>query len=245
MNDRDKNQPVAISAQDIDKVLPQTQCGECTYDGCLPYAKALAEKKAPINLCPPGGKDTIIKLGELLDIDPASYLNEHTTRTPAIAQIIESECIGCTKCIQACPVDAIIGAGKMMHSILTHECTGCGLCVAPCPVDCIEMHEVDNNPYNKDKARMRYQAKKNRVAQKELEKVIQYRDKTSNINQSSSVTKLDNEHSIDTINNSENLAHNNKTYDKSNLSEKSSVDDKQQFILDALKRSMIKKSKAK
>lgn len=176
-----KNIKSSISAFEIDKLLPQTQCKECGFNGCLPYAQALAQKVAPINLCAPGGEETIIKLSDLLNINHEQYINSHTTKMPSVAIIKEKECIGCTKCISACPVDAIIGSSKKMHSVLSHECTGCGLCIEPCPVDCIEMHELTENNYDKNLARKRYQAKSVRKLKQEHEKAKLYREKTSYI----------------------------------------------------------------
>ncbi|AJO80325.1 electron transport complex subunit RsxB [Pseudomonas sp. MRSN 12121] len=127
--------------QRIDALLPQTQCGKCGHAGCKPYAEGIARGEA-INKCPPGGDETIAGLARLLNV-PVVELD--ISRGPAPAQVAfirEAECIGCTKCIQACPVDAIVGAAKQMHSVLVDECTGCDLCVAPCPVDCIEMHPL-------------------------------------------------------------------------------------------------------
>ncbi|MGE4532306.1 RnfABCDGE type electron transport complex subunit B [Halomonas sp.] len=120
----------------IDALLPQTQCGKCGFDGCLPYAEAIAEGE-PINRCPPGGERTLTRLATLTD-QPERPLAE-PAQSPLAAVIREAECIGCTKCIQACPVDAILGAAKRMHTVITDECTGCELCVAPCPVDCIDL----------------------------------------------------------------------------------------------------------
>lgn len=120
----------------IDALLPQTQCGKCGHPGCLPYAEGVANGEA-INKCPPGGSATIHALADLLQ---RPYLPlELPEVPPQIAFIREAECIGCTKCIQACPVDAIVGAAKLMHTVITDECTGCDLCVAPCPVDCIDI----------------------------------------------------------------------------------------------------------
>ena len=124
--------------QRIDALLPQTQCGKCGHAGCKPYAQGIASGEA-INKCPPGGQETIAGLAQLLQL-PVVELDHSRGEAPAqIAHIREAECIGCTKCIQACPVDAIVGAAKLMHSVLIDECTGCDLCVAPCPVDCIDM----------------------------------------------------------------------------------------------------------
>ncbi|MFQ5469177.1 MAG: electron transport complex subunit RsxB [Gammaproteobacteria bacterium] len=124
----------------IDSVLPQTQCGQCGYPGCRPYATAIANDEADINQCPPGGEVTIHALADLLDRDPKPLNPENGEIKPKMVAIIdEPVCIGCTLCIQACPVDAILGAAKQMHTVIEKECTGCELCVAPCPVDCIEM----------------------------------------------------------------------------------------------------------
>ena len=127
--------------QRIDALLPQTQCGKCGHPGCKPYAEGIARGEA-INKCPPGGQETIAGLAQLLHL-PVLDLDTSRGEAPAqIAYIREAECIGCTKCIQACPVDAIVGAAKLMHTVITDECTGCDLCVAPCPVDCIEMRAL-------------------------------------------------------------------------------------------------------
>jgi electron transport complex protein RnfB len=151
-----------ITPKAIDAVLPQTQCGECGYPGCLPYAEALAHGQAKIDNCPPGGLKTLKKLGELLHIDPEPYFKkvEDATRPPQTAIIREAECIGCTKCIPACPVDAVIGSAKQMHSVLSHDCTGCGLCIEPCPVDCIDLVEIPKEVYDRDRARAQFQTKK-------------------------------------------------------------------------------------
>ncbi|MFD2189766.1 electron transport complex subunit RsxB [Pistricoccus aurantiacus] len=121
----------------IDVLLPQTQCGQCGYPGCRPYAQAISEGDE-INKCPPGGESTIVALADLLgrEVKP---LDGEAQDIPKVAFIREEECIGCTKCIQACPVDAILGATKHMHTVIESECTGCDLCVEPCPVDCIDM----------------------------------------------------------------------------------------------------------
>ncbi|WP_431686324.1 electron transport complex subunit RsxB [Hahella sp. NBU794] len=123
----------------IDGLLPQTQCGQCGYPGCRPYAEAIANGDA-INKCPPGGEATITALADLLDVEAVPLDSEHgESKGKQVAYIREDECIGCTKCIQACPVDAILGAAKQMHTVIVSECTGCDLCVDPCPVDCIDM----------------------------------------------------------------------------------------------------------
>ena len=126
-------------ADQINQVLPQTQCGQCGYPGCRPDAEAIVDGDA-INKCPPGGQETIDALADLLDVEPEPLDAEHgVEKEPTVAVIREDECIGCTKCIQACPVDAILGAAKQMHTVIADECTGCDLCVEPCPVDCIDM----------------------------------------------------------------------------------------------------------
>jgi len=130
--------------QRIDALLPQTQCGKCGHPGCKPYAQGIVDGE-PINKCPPGGEETIAALAELLKIPVLELDISRGPAPPQIAFIREAECIGCTKCIQACPVDAIVGAAKLMHTVLIDECTGCDLCVAPCPVDCIEMHPLPAN----------------------------------------------------------------------------------------------------
>jgi len=129
---------------EIDSILPQTQCGQCGHPGCRPYAEGIAAGE-DINKCPPGGEATIQALADLLDVDAPSLDAEHGEEKPKqVAVIREAECIGCTKCIQACPIDAILGAAKHMHTVIESECTGCDLCVEPCPVDCIDMVPVDS-----------------------------------------------------------------------------------------------------
>lgn len=127
----------------IDGVLPQTQCGQCGFPGCKPYATAIAAGEAPINRCPPGGEEGIQKLADLLGVEFQPFGSESKPKPKAVAFIDESTCIGCTLCIQACPVDAIVGAAKQMHTIITTDCTGCELCLAPCPVDCIAMLSIE------------------------------------------------------------------------------------------------------
>ena len=131
--------------EQIDALLPQTQCGQCSYPGCRPYAEAIAGGEEKINKCPPGGESTIAAIADLLGVEPEPLDAEHGTEKESamVAVIREDECIGCTKCIQACPVDAILGAAKQMHTVIADECTGCDLCLDPCPVDCIDMVPVD------------------------------------------------------------------------------------------------------
>lgn len=124
----------------INQVLPQTQCAQCGFPGCRPYAEAIASGEADINQCPPGGEAGIRALADLLGREPIPLNPENgEEKLPAVAIIDEQVCIGCTLCIQACPVDAILGATKQMHTVIAQECTGCELCLPPCPVDCIDM----------------------------------------------------------------------------------------------------------
>lgn len=133
-----------MDADAIEALLPQTQCTQCGFSGCRPYAEAIARNEADINRCPPGGQRGIERLAAALGRPVGTLDPECGSEGPATVAIIdETVCIGCTLCIQACPVDAIVGAAKRMHTVLLDECTGCELCIAPCPVDCIEMHPVD------------------------------------------------------------------------------------------------------
>ncbi len=159
----------------IDALLPQTQCGQCGYAGCQPYAQALAHEQADVNQCPPGGDDGIRALAALLG-RPYRPLNPlHGVHKPkALAVIDEAACIGCTLCIQACPVDAILGANRLMHTVIAGECTGCELCLQPCPVDCIRLQPVADATrlsavalqQAADLARSRYQARQRRLERK-------------------------------------------------------------------------------
>jgi Na+-translocating ferredoxin:NAD+ oxidoreductase subunit B len=135
------NGPAPDIVARIDALLPQTQCTRCGYAGCTPYAAAIAGGEARINQCPPGGSATIMALAELLGSPPEPLNPAHGRETaPRVAWIDESRCIGCARCLAPCPVDAIVGAAKYMHTVLAERCTGCELCLPPCPVDCIEMH---------------------------------------------------------------------------------------------------------
>jgi electron transport complex protein RnfB len=128
------------TADDIDGLLPQTQCTRCGYTGCRPYAEAIASGLAQINQCPPGGAATIAALARLLHREPLPLNPANGIEGPALVAVIdEDRCIGCVKCLPPCPVDAIVGARKHMHTVLADVCTGCELCIAPCPVDCISM----------------------------------------------------------------------------------------------------------
>jgi len=133
-----------VAAERIDALLPQTQCGQCGFDGCRPYAEALARGETAPNRCPPGGQEGADALARLLGVAPRPLDPDcgAPKAVPERAEIIEALCIGCTRCIQACPVDAIAGAAKRMHTVIAEECTGCELCVPPCPVDCIRMVAV-------------------------------------------------------------------------------------------------------
>ncbi len=139
--------PIETLVDRIDAALPQTQCTRCGYPACRPYAEAIARHDAPINRCPPGGMEGVRALARLtgqpvLSLDPEC--GEETP--PRVAVIDEDVCIGCTKCIQACPVVAIVGASKLMHTVVADLCTGCELCIAPCPVDCIDMVPTRGEP---------------------------------------------------------------------------------------------------
>jgi len=125
---------------EIDQLLPQTQCAQCGYPGCRPYAQAIAHDGVPINQCPPGGDTTIQALADLLHRESVPLNADFGVESDALIAVIrEDECIGCTLCIKACPVDAIVGAAKLMHTVIVDHCTGCELCIPPCPVDCIDL----------------------------------------------------------------------------------------------------------
>jgi len=127
----------------IDAILPQTQCGQCDYPGCRPYATAIANGEAPINQCPPGGQEGVDALAALLDVETLTLNEEHgETQPDHVVYVDEQVCIGCTLCIQACPVDAFVGASKVMTTVIADECTGCDLCIPVCPVDCIHILEI-------------------------------------------------------------------------------------------------------
>ena len=151
-------------AQRIDALLPQTQCTKCGYDGCRPYAEAIAAGRADINQCPPGGDEGVARLAALLGREPKALNPANGLyRAPQVAVIDEATCIGCTKCIQACPVDAIVGASKLMHTVVASWCTGCELCIPPCPVDCIALAPVAALP-PADLSRARHEARAERLA---------------------------------------------------------------------------------
>lgn len=124
----------------LDRLLPQTQCGQCGFNGCRPYAEAMARGEAGIDHCPPGGDAGARALAQVLGVEPVPYDRKRGAHMPGLlARVVEADCIGCTKCIQACPVDAIVGAPKLMHVVIAPLCTGCELCVPACPVDCVVM----------------------------------------------------------------------------------------------------------
>ncbi len=166
--------------EQIDALLPQTQCTKCGYQGCLPYAQALAENQAEINQCPPGGADGIKKLAGLLGREEKPLNPQYGVEQPRkVAYIVEADCIGCTKCLPPCPVDAIVGANKFMHTVISAECTGCELCVSPCPVDCIVMQDIDVlTPWNQQSAalaKQRYLNKQQRMEKQAEEKAERLR----------------------------------------------------------------------
>ncbi len=131
----------------IDEVLPQMQCGKCGFAGCHPYAEAVAQGEVEINLCTPGGENVMLALSRMLDRPPKPLeMEQDDAPTEKVAVIDENLCIGCTLCIQACPVDAILGSAKHMHTVIARECTGCELCLPPCPVDCITMQPLEESP---------------------------------------------------------------------------------------------------
>ncbi len=155
-------------ADAIDALLPQTQCTKCGYQGCRPYAEAIAAGEANINQCPPGGATGIVKLARLLKRPVLSLNPAHGVEKPLhIALIEESLCIGCTLCIQACPVDAIVGAARLMHTVIPQLCTGCDLCLPPCPMDCIAIVRADPphvwNQEDANAARARFHARQERL----------------------------------------------------------------------------------
>ncbi|MES2636605.1 MAG: electron transport complex subunit RsxB [Pseudomonadota bacterium] len=173
----------------IDAILPQTQCTKCGFSGCKPYAIAIVNGQADINQCPPGGDAGIRALANLTHIEYKPLNFENGLEKPkTLAFIDEATCIGCTLCIQACPIDAILGASKQMHTVIANECTGCELCLAPCPVDCISMQPVENmsqhfnnnvNAAEKSKtaadlARRRYDFRLSRLAREETELLQKY-----------------------------------------------------------------------
>lgn len=169
---------LSMSMQRINDLLPQTQCRECGYPDCKSYAEALFDQEKNIGLCAPGGIAVLKNIAVILERDPKPYINEtkNRFREPALVTIREEECIGCTKCIQACPIDAIMGASKQMHVILADECTGCGLCIPPCPVDCIDWIPLQKPAYNPVKSKQRYEAKQSRQERDKKQSETQFQD---------------------------------------------------------------------
>ncbi len=160
---------ISVLTERINALLPQTQCTRCGYDACLPYAEAIAQKDEAINRCPPGGEEGIQQLAALTG-QAVQALNPEcgTHEAPTVAWIDEKHCIGCTLCIQACPVDAILGANKRMHTVISDRCTGCDLCLAPCPVDCITMLPANREwtPELATAAKKHYEARSQRLQHK-------------------------------------------------------------------------------
>jgi electron transport complex protein RnfB len=155
----------------LNNLLPQTQCGQCSFKGCRPYAEAILAGEADINQCPPSGDEGIAKIAAFLGV-PAKPLNtkfgEHKPKS--VAFIDEASCIGCVKCIAVCPVDAIIGASKQMHTVMSSECTGCELCITPCPMDCIVMLPRENTDFSPMHAKKRYENRLIRLEKEAAEK---------------------------------------------------------------------------
>lgn len=170
----------------IDAILPQTQCGKCGYPGCKPYAAAIANKEADINHCPPGGEDGIHELADLLGVAFKPFGADVVLKPPAVAIIDENICIGCTLCLQACPVGAISGASKLMHTIIAPLCTGCELCIPPCPVDCIDMLPLPRTTLTREQkraaanaARERYEFRLERLERDKREKAERLAQKSA------------------------------------------------------------------
>jgi Na+-translocating ferredoxin:NAD+ oxidoreductase subunit B len=174
-----------VSAQAIDELLPQTQCTRCGYAGCQPYAEAIANGEADINQCPPGGTETIVALAALTGRAVAPLNRDNGIEAaPVVAFIDEERCIGCTRCLPPCPVDAIVGAPRLMHTVVAGLCTGCELCIAPCPVDCISMVPLLASPAHAalvlpaaNASRARYESHNERSARRAAERAAILADK--------------------------------------------------------------------
>lgn len=191
MNDNQKK----TLAEKIEDLLPQTQCTKCDYPACRPYAEAIANGDAEINQCPPGGMEGVARLAQLLG-KPVILLNPDNgiERPRPVAVIEEALCIGCTLCIQACPVDAIIGGAKQMHTVINDLCTGCDLCVAPCPVDCIAMVSITGDKtgwaawsqQQADAARARHDLRTVRLEREKLEHGFMLAERAARMREASS-----------------------------------------------------------
>ena len=179
-----------ISVDKINDILPQTQCRQCSFSGCRPYAQAIAQGNADINQCPPGGVAGIAKIASLLNRDPKPLNTAHGEHKPKMLAIInESTCIGCALCIEACPVDAILGATQQMHTVINDECTGCELCIASCPVDCISMvpltqHGIseatpEHTQQKAYAARARYESRLQRLDRDTAERAARHQQKAA------------------------------------------------------------------
>ena len=180
-------------ADRIDALLPQTQCEQCGYHGCRPYAEAIARDEAKINLCPPGGSAGIAKLAALLGVPMLPLDPEHGVEKPRmLARIVEADCIGCTKCIQACPVDAIVGASKVMHTVMIDDCTGCELCVPACPVDCIVLEPMPqarvDDAAHADASRAHFQRREERLVREKASREAELAARKANVAASATPT---------------------------------------------------------
>ncbi len=170
--------------ESLNNLLPQTQCGQCSFNGCRPYAEAIIAGEADINQCPPSGDAGIARIAAFLNV-PSKPLNsqfgEHKPKSVAV--IDEAQCIGCVKCIAVCPVDAIVGAAKWMHTVITAECTGCELCVAPCPIDCITLQSLENPDFAPTNlhAKQRYEARNKRKEMEMIEKTERLRQQKARL----------------------------------------------------------------
>jgi electron transport complex protein RnfB len=181
-------------ADRIDAVLPQTQCRQCGYPGCRPYAEAIATGHADLNRCPPGGPETLRALSELTGLPMKPLEGVH--KPPAVARIDEAACIGCTLCIQACPVDAIVGAANLMHTVIAAECSGCELCLPACPVDCIAMVETGKTPTGNERIgraahyKSRYTARLERLQREHAERLAAARAEADGRRKRATIAKV-------------------------------------------------------